>query len=487
MHELLSPAEMSRADALAPGLGMPGAALMDRAGRAVADAAARRPLTTPMLVLCGTGNNGGDGFVAARVLMQRGYRVRLALAGRREALKGDAAAAAALWTGPVEDAYALDWPKEGLVIDALLGAGLDRDLTGPMRALVEAVGSSGLPVLAVDLPSGIDGATGAVRGAAIEAQECVTFFRRKPGHLLLPGRAHCGQVRLADIGMPEQVLAMIAPRTFENDPALWRSALPVPTQAGHKFDRGHLLVVSGGLTATGAPRLAARAALRIGAGLVTVGAPADALGVHAARLEAVMLRLSEGAEGLARLLEDRRRNAIVIGPALDPDEETRRMVETALAAPIGVVLDAGGLSAFAGDAGRLHRALADRQGATIVTPHEGEFARAFPAVSGGSKLDRAREAAAKAGIVVVFKGADTVIAAPDGRAAINANAPPTLATAGSGDVLAGLAGGLLAQGMPAFEAACAAVHVHGAAAALFGPGLIAEDLPDLMPRVLATL
>ena len=487
MNELLLPAEMAAADALAPSLGVPGATLMEKAGRAVADAVARHPLALPVLVLCGPGNNGGDGFVAARVLQQRGYRVRVALAGERASLRGDAAGAAAAWKGTVEDAFAIAMPGEGLIVDALLGAGLARDVDGPMRELIEAVNRCGLAVIAVDLPSGVDGASGQVRGAAIRAAECVTFFRRKPGHLLLPGRELCGKLRLAEIGMPPQVLDSIRPSTFENDRALWAACFPTLSAEGHKFSRGHALVVSGGLTATGAPRLAARAALRIGAGLVTIASPADALAVHAARLEAIMVRHSEGAAGLSGLLEDKRRNVVVIGPALDPDRSTMDMVEAALRSDAAVVLDAGGLSAFAAAREHLASLLKARRAPTVLTPHEGEFGRALIAGSQGSKLERTRQASASTGAIVVLKGADTVIAAPDGRAAINANAPPTLATAGSGDVLAGLVGGLLAQGMPGFEAACAAVHIHGAAASLFGPGLISEDLPDLVPRVLSTM
>lgn len=489
MHELLTPAEMAEADRLTIAAGTPGIELMERAGRAVADVVGRRPLSTPVLVLCGPGNNGGDGFVAARILTERGFRVRLALAGPRDALRGDAALAAARWRGPVEDAFAAPLDPSGVIVDALLGAGLARDVAGAMAALIDRVNRGGRPVVAVDLPSGIDGASGLVRGIAVRAGETVTFFRRKPGHVLLPGRLHCGAVRLAQIGIAGAVLERIAPRLFLNVPALWRPAFPVLAVDGNKYRRGHALAVSGGIEATGAARMAARAALRIGAGLVTVAAPSSALMVLAGALEAVMVRRADGAAGLGRLLEDARRNAVVMGPGLDPDEETRAMVEAVFAAPRPLVLDAGAITAFAADPERLFRGVAASATPTVLTPHDGEFARLFAGAvePGAGKSERALRAARLAGAVVVLKGPDTVVAAPDGRAAIADNAPPTLGTAGSGDVLAGMIGGLMAQGMPAFEAASAAVWMHGAAAQRFGCGLIAEDLPDLLPGVLQAL
>ena len=345
-----------------------------------------------------------------------------------------------------------------------------------------------MPILAVDLPSGIDGRSGAVLGTAIEATETVTFFRLKPGHLLLPGRMRAGPVTVVDIGIPPSTIATIRPRTFHNEPALWLAALPRPRLDGHKYARGHAVVVSGPMIHTGAARLAARAALRIGAGLVTVASPPDALAVNAGHLTAIMLLRMTGAAGLAEILADRRRNAVVLGPALGVGEETATLVETALASEAAVVIDADGLTSFAGDPEHLFAAIRKREAPVALTPHDGEFARIFPDLAGlASKLDRARQAAVRSGAVIVLKGADTVVAAPDGRAAIADNAPPYLATAGAGDVLAGLVGGLLAQGMAAFEAAAAAVWIHGAAARLKGPGLIAEDLAECVPGVLAEL
>ncbi len=501
MHTLLTTREMGEADRLTIAAGTPGRTLMQAAGEAVAEAAGRlhtRGAGTHVLVLCGPGNNGGDGFDAARRLREDGYDVRVALLGACDALKGDAALAAREWAEPAEDAAQVDLAGADVVIDALFGAGLSRDLDGAAKTLVERVNAwrreSGRVVIAVDVPSGIDGNSGAVRGAAIEADRTITFFRRKPGHLLLPGRVHCGATSVADIGITSKVLHAIAPRTFENVPDLWSEQLPVPAIAGHKYSRGHAVVVSGGLETTGAARLAARGALRAGAGLVTVATPSDALAVHAAALTAIMTRVADGTNGLASLLADARKNSVVMGPGLGIGEATCNLVRVALSPAKepraehfrACVLDADALTSFASHADELFALIATAPGPVVLTPHAGEFTRLFGA-PGVSKLDAARQAARRSGAIIVFKGPDTVVASPDGRASIAANAPAWLATAGSGDVLAGIAGGLLAQAMPAFEAVCAAVWMHGAAAAHFGPGLIAEDIPECLPTVWRSL
>jgi ADP-dependent NAD(P)H-hydrate dehydratase / NAD(P)H-hydrate epimerase len=347
-------------------------------------------------------------------------------------------------------------------------------------------------VVAVDLPSGINGTSGAVMGTAVNAACTVTFFRKKPGHLLMPGRIHCGTVTVAEIGIPDSVLASIAPKTFENAPPLWRARFPVPRHDGHKYDRGHAVVMSGASWSTGAARLAARGALRAGAGLVTIASPREALPVNAAASLAVMVRPVDGAAELAAFLADPRLNAMAIGPGVGVGQATCELVLASLSGERAVVLDADAITSFADQPHRLAEALLARRGAAaILTPHEGEFARYFGALDGrtkvGSKLERARLAAQLTGAVVLLKGADTVVAAADGRAAIASNAPPSLATAGAGDVLAGMAAGLLAQGMPAFEAAAAAVWLHGEAASAVGPGLISEDLPEMLPRVYRAL
>ena len=481
-HALLTPAEMATADRAAIVAGIHCIELMDKAGRAVAAALAERWSPRPVSVLCGPGNNGGDGFVVARRLAAEGWPVRLGLLGEASRLTGDAAHHAALWRGTIEPLTPALVDGAAVVVDAIFGAGLSRPIEGTARLTIEALARSGLPSVAVDVPSGLDGATGQVMGAAAPAALTVTFFRKKPGHLLLPGRVLCGETVLADIGIPAAVLERIQPRTHENAPALWLDAYPWPKLDGHKYRRGHALI-AGGEVMTGAARLAARAAARIGAGLVTVAAPQSAWPVYAAALTGVIVRPVAQPEDFAELLGDARRNTILLGPGGGTGEAMRHNVLAALATGRAVVLDADALTVFAERRDALFAAIA---GPCVLTPHEGEFARLFPGI-GGDKLARARAAASASGAVVLLKGADTVIAAPDGRAVVNANAPPDLATAGSGDILAGLVTGLLAQELDPFRAAAAACWIHGEAAAAFGPGLVAEDIIESVPGALRRL
>ena len=490
MIELLTTAEMAEADRLAIAGGIPSIELMESAGRAVADAASRMSKGRRVVVVAGPGNNGGDGYVAARYLANQGLTASVCFVGKRERLKGDAALAAKRWDGRISELSPTALTECDVIIDALFGAGLDRDVDGTARDAIGLMNAAAAPIIAVDLPSGVSGTTGAVMGCAINAKLTVTFFRCKPGHFLLPGRLHCGTVEVADIGIPDSVLSAIKPATFSNVPALWRDTFPQARPEGHKYSRGHAVIVSGGPSSTGAARLAARGALRAGAGLVTIASPRDALSINAAENLAVMVRPVDGPTELKDFLNDKRRNAITVGPGGGVGAALREQVLTALASDAAVVLDADALTSFASEAGTLTRAIATRAGRPVVlTPHEGEFSRLFSAVEPNthSKLEKARLAAAQSGAIVVLKGADTVVAAPDGRAAIAANSPPTLATAGSGDVLAGIVCGLLAQGMPVFEASCAAVWLHGEAAREFGLGLIAEDLPDMLPPVYGRL
>jgi hydroxyethylthiazole kinase-like uncharacterized protein yjeF len=359
---------------------------------------------------------------------------------------------------------------------------------GDPHDIIEAINANGAPVLSVDLPSGVNGTTGAVMGIAVRAAETVTFFRKKPAHLLLPGRIHCGRVRVADIGIDARVLAEIRPRTFENMPQAWRKSFPVPKIDGHKYARGHAVVASGDIAATGAARLSARGALRAGAGLVTLASPRDALAVNASALTAVMVRAIDTPGEFAELLTDKRFNASAIGPGAGLGQRTRDFVLTALSAKRRLVLDADALTSFADAPDHLFEAIKASDGPQVVlTPHEGEFPRLFSDISNKypqrSKLERVRAAAERSGAVVLLKGPDTVVASPDGRAAIAANAPPWLATAGAGDVLTGMIAGMLAQGVAAFEAATIGVWMHGEAAREAGPGLIAEDLPETLPAV----
>jgi ADP-dependent NAD(P)H-hydrate dehydratase / NAD(P)H-hydrate epimerase len=452
--ELLTPDEMARADAAAPALGAAGPTLMANAGRAVARAIVRRFRPCRTLVLAGPGNNGGDGYVVARLLQQMGWPVALAaLASPRAG--SDAADAASRWCGPSAQFSAAEAARSELVIDAVFGAGLAREVDGVVADALRAARC----VVAVDVPSGLDGANGAMRGFAPQAALTVTFFRLKPGHLLLPGRELCGETVLADIGLPGAVLRQVPATCFANLPELWR--LPTPDPQSHKYSRGHVTVV-GGETMTGAARLAADAARRGGAGLVTIAANGSG-NVYRAGSPGVLV--SEAP--LAELLGDQRRNVWVCGPGLGPDA-ARATLPLLLSAGRCVVADADVFTAFADAPDAL-------RGAAVLTPHAGEFARVFGA-PGPDRIGAVRAAAARTGAAVLLKGADTIIAAPDGKVAINASAPPWLATAGSGDVLAGLIAGLLSQGMPPWDAAAAGAFQHGRAGALAGPGLVAEDL-----------
>jgi hydroxyethylthiazole kinase-like uncharacterized protein yjeF len=486
--EILTTAEMEHADRLAIAAGTPGFALMMSAGQAIAQVAMDLVEEGPIIVVAGRGNNGGDGFVAAAELAARGREVSVILICERDILAGDAASAARGWKYPILPFNPQAIGRPALIIDALFGAGLNRNVKGEPEQMIEAINANGAPILSVDLPSGVNGTSGAVMGVAVKATETVTFFRRKPAHLLLPGRIQCGRVRVADIGIDANVLAEIRPQTFENIPAFWRRSFPVPRIDGHKYSRGHTVVVSGNMASTGAARLSARGALRAGAGLVTLASPRNALAVNAAALSAVMVRSVDTAIEFAELLTDKRFNTCVIGPGAGVNQRTRDLVLTALSAKRGLVLDADALTSFAEAPDHLFEAIkASQDSQVVLTPHEGEFPRLFSDISNKhplrSKLERVRAAAERSGAVVLLKGPDTVVASPDGRAAIAANAPPWLATAGAGDVLSGMISALLAQGVPAFEAACIGVWMHGEAACEAGPGLIAEDLPEVLPAV----
>ncbi len=477
--ELLTTDEMYRADQLAVEAGMSGVELMQRAGQAVADVIRRRWKLRPAVILCGPGNNGGDGFVVARLLAEAGWPVRVLLLGDRQALRGDAAYHADLWPDHME-ALAPDHLTAGdLIVDALFGAGLTRPLSGLVLETVRRVSDLGLDVVAVDVPSGVDGNTGAVLGAAMQAVETITFFRPKPGHYLYPGRSLCGQLTVADIGIPEACLTEIAPGLMRNRPAIWRGHWPVMDKQGHKYHRGHLLIY-GGARMTGAARLATAGARRAGAGLATILAPEGTDLVYQLGAPGAMVMPLQDRQ---RLLEDPRCGTLLIGPGLGTGDEARKLVLEACQTGKQLVLDADALSAFEGISGSLFDVL---PAGAVLTPHEGEFARIFPAVT-GDRLTRARQAAAASGAVIVLKGADSIIAGPDGDAVINVNAPPSLATAGSGDILAGLISGLICRGMAGFPAAAAAVWLHGEAANRFGPGLIAEDIPDMLPDILGEI
>ena len=473
---------MARADATAIAGGVPGTALMEEAGRAVAEAVLGRHRPRPVVILCGPGNNGGDGLVAARHLQAAGWPVRVGLLGDRSALKGDAAWAAASWQGPVEAPSPGLLDGRPLVVDALFGAGLTRPVDGAAGEAIDRINSEALTVVAVDVPSGLHGDSGEVMGRAPFTERTVTFFRAKPGHYSLEGLRRCGVLNVADIGIPSRVLEKIAPQAWLNGPALWRHHLRRDGLADHKYARGHLTILAGA-TATGAARLAALAGRRAGAGLATIASPRSTMAIYQAAEPGNLVTECEDGGGFARLLEDHRRNSMLVGPGAGVNERTRASVLAALATRRAVVLDADAITTFARTPASLFAAI---KGPVLLTPHEGEFRRLFPDLAEvRSKLERVRQAARRSGATVLLKGPDTVVAAPDGRAVINVHAPASLATAGSGDVLAGIAGALMAQGLAPLAAGAAAAWLHGESAFRFGrPGLIAEDLIDRLPDAL---
>lgn len=476
-REIITVEQMRAIDAASAAVGVATRTLMENAGRAVAEAIVARYTPRPTAVLCGPGANGGDGWVAARCLRALGWPVWVETLVSREQLRGDAGDAASAWDGEV---YPMgeDSPMADLFVDALFGAGLSRPLEGDAARLARFSERFPERVVAVDVPSGLIGDTGQPLGdSCFHAALTVTFVRKKPAHVLMPGRALCGEVVVADIGAPEAVVSAQNCALWENDPSLW--TLPWPSADAHKHERGHVMVASGGKARTGAARLAARAALRAGAGLVTVLSPPDALAENAAQLTAIMLR--ESADEAAYAEAARTAQALVIGPAFGASvahyKRLLAAIDTNPRAPL--VIDADAITLLA----PLTHGLKESD---VLTPHVGEFRRAFPGIwsASGDRINAARAAAAYARCIVLVKGPDTVTAAPDGRAIVNSTGTPFLATAGAGDVLAGVIAGLIGQGMASFEAAAAGAWLHGKAAETMGPGLIAEDLTELFPNFL---
>lgn len=494
MTELLSAGEMRAVEQAAIGAGfVTGLELMERAGRGVVEAVFEEwphlaAISGRVLVLCGPGNNGGDGFVVARLLREWGWEVEVSLFGDAAKLPPDARVNYERW---VAQGTVGDWADIGdaqgadLVVDALFGTGLTRPVAAEVVAPI--LGQPGALVVAVDIASGLDADSGRVIGAAAVADLTVTFHRAKTGHYLAEGPAYSGRMRRCDIGLSEatpEAVRMTRPKGLAK------------SGRAHKYGYGHALVLSGGFGRTGAARLAARGALRIGAGLVTLGVPGSAQMEVASQITALMLRRVEDADELAQALEDKRINALCLGPGMGVGARTRAMVAVAVRAEHApyVVLDADALGAYSEGPEALFEML---HAGCVITPHGGEFARLFPDLAARqtdpaySKVDAARDAAARAGCIVLYKGADTVIAAPGGRCAINSahyeRSAPWLATAGSGDVLAGFITGLLARGLDPMAAAETAAWLHVECARSFGPGLIAEDLAEELAKVLRTL
>lgn len=476
-HAVLGPLQHRQLDSAALRSGALLSNLLWAAAQAVAAQVMLRWPHGRILVLCGKGLNGADGFLCAELLRRQGRQVDVLSFFPDEALSSPTAWAQEQCKSQRVKLCDLSLSSYQLLIDGLLGAGLNRPLDAQTCALLKRVEQAQLPVCAIDLPSGLNGQTGQVMGGALKADCTVSFERFKPAHALLPGRVYCGDILLSDVGLPASAYDQVSVDTWINVPQVWSAFFPWPSLSSHKYCRGHALII-GGARLSGASRLAARAAQRVGTGLVTLQVPASVWRVCAAALESVMVTPIED-----DFAADPRVSALLCGPGAGLNDQTRLRVLHLLATGKPTVLDADALSVFKGRPQQLWCAI---EQTCVLTPHEGEFARLFDFDMPG-KLERARAAAIQCGAVVVLKGADTVIAAPDGRCCINVCAPPFLATAGSGDVLAGLITGLLAQGMPAFEAAAAAVWIHAQAALLHGPGLIPEDILAGVPYVLGRL
>lgn len=480
MFEILTADQMKKAEAAAIAGGTSSLQLMTAAGHAAAQEIIDSVKPCPVLVLCGPGNNGGDGFITAHRLKKAGWTVRLACMVKRTALKNDAALAAREWEGDVESLNSnLSVHQTGLIVDAVFGTGFDRALEPELVILFDKIRTRKIPVVAIDLPTGVHATTGAVDAGALKADSTVTFCRKKMAHVLLPGKNHCGRVVVAEIGITDETVAGLNTHCFENDPALWLKNFPLPDAEAHKYSRGHA-VVYGGEKRTGAACLAAAAAQKIGAGLVTITSPAKAWPVYSSYRASLLIDECNTLDDFKTVLRDERKNAVLIGPGAGIDDNLKAAVDALLSFNKSGVLDADVFSAYQNNPKDLFSKLSPKY---VLTPHEGEFRRIFGATE-GNKVERTLKAAQISNAIVLLKGSDTVIAAPDGTAIINTNAPPTLATAGSGDVLAGMITGLIAQGMPPFMAAAAAVWLQGAVAQNHRLGLTAEDIITGLPQVL---
>ena len=481
-YAVLTAAEMIRAEVAAFKSGIPAYALMAKAGGGLARAILAKKKTGKILFLNGPGNNGGDGWVAAEILRRKGWEV-LCIALKLP--DGHSCAALTAYekyqgeTGEFPD----DLNEFDVIVDALFGTGLERPVEGRAAKWIKAANESDALRVAVDIPSGISSDTGQVMGTAFKADLTATFSHKKRGHMLMPGLELSGEVEVVDIGIGEEALRKVDLRIFENHPALWRDDFPKLAKGGHKHQRGHLLVAGGPLGMSGAARMAARAGLRTGAGLVTTLAPEEAILAYAEKQLSVMSAGYRDDEEFAGFVTSGKFSAFVIGPGNGVGEGTRKRVLKVLATAKPCVLDADALTSFEGDAGGLEAALHEK---CVLTPHMGEFKRLWPDLSWGDKVAAAETAAAKTGAVVLLKGPDTVIS--DGTITIiNTHAAPQLATAGSGDVLAGIIAGLMTQGMAPFLAASAGAWLHGDAALSLGPGLIADDLIEEIPEALKGL
>jgi hydroxyethylthiazole kinase-like uncharacterized protein yjeF len=500
--ELFSLNEMQRADALAMQSGILGLSLMEQAGNRVAyniEQICEGP--SRLCILAGPGNNGGDAFVVARLLSERAYKIdtfNVCLKAVHNSDKeSDAKKMREKWVKEGAKLHSIeDWTtlkesidSSALIIDGVFGAGLSRNIEGPLIEIIEFINQANTPVLAIDVPTGMNGNTGQIMGSALIADYTVSFHAPKQGHKLYPGKDLCGKLYIEDIGIPDRVTKTIAPKQYENTPDLWKACLKPRSSQSHKYNYGAVLVVVGDHTMRGASVLSSNAAIKAGAGLVTLALNKEEEGtVHPKSFAAIMHNVipeTSDEKGWDQLFAEKKITAALIGPGACPTEETRQKCLALLKQNSLVVIDAGALTAFQDHREALIESLSERSLAhpkVILTPHEGEFKKLFPALDLSDKVNAAREAAKETQSIVLIKGADTVIASPDGRVMINTNAPPTLATAGTGDVLAGIITALASnKDNPAFEAAAAGVYIHAECANQISLELVADDLVGQIP------
>jgi len=485
--EILTSEQMYRADLLAVKNGISSYQLMGNAGKCITREIIKKCRKGRALILCGRGNNGGDGFVVARLLSARGWPTQVGVLRSLKGIKNDALRASKEWKGTTFELSLTQLKKRirgcSVVVDALFGIGLNRPVKENIKGLINVVNKSKIPCISIDIPSGIDADSGKMLGTAIRADATVSFFRPKLGHFLFPGREYTGNLTIADIGIPDSAIQKIKPTIFLNGPELWGKKFPWPSYRDHKYSRGHALIV-GGEEMTGAARLAARACLRTGSGLVTIVANRSSSRIYKMEMPEILSVVADHVNDLKKVISDRRKNVFLIGPGIGVSGSTLKKVLLLLSKKRPCILDADAISAFSRSPTKLFKSVFPR---CVLTPHEGEFARLFPKIAKRKNINKVTKcilASSDANGIVLLKGPDTVISRPDGLSVVNCNAPPTLATAGSGDVLAGIITGLIAQGMDSFNASVAGAWIHGEAANLFGPGLVADDLPNLIPQVL---
>jgi len=464
---------------------IPGYKLMENAGGVIFKIIKKKfKKKKKIKILCGPGNNGGDGFVVAKLLEENGFQdVELFCLVTKNKLKGDAKIAANNFNKNLKSFNDFKISSNDLIIDGIFGSGLKRNISGNLKKIIEKINLKKPYCISIDTPSGINGDTGEIQGTALKSNDTITFTTKKPGHLLSPGSEYCGNVIVGDIGINLEKLSF-KPRIFENHPDNWRSKFPWPNQKSHKYTRGFSLIICGEKM-TGASRLAARAAARIGCGLLCLGVPRKSFNIYSTENPIALIEIVDDKKDLNNLLKDKRINTILIGPGFGISKKKLELILKVVKEKKRlIVLDADALK------NNFKKILLKNKTKIVITPHEGEFLQVLKDLNIKNKKNKFSiviEFIKKTKINLILKGNKTLICSQDGKISINTNTSPFLATGGSGDVLAGMITGLISQGMDIFNACCASVWIHGEIGRMKGPGLIAEDLPEMIPKVLKKL